>query len=57
MVRPEVIVQRQQVNLSDVPGMFNTLLIDVKQQPPKQEEAGKRTVFFDDVEKRSALGK
>ena len=57
MVRPEVLAQRQQANLSDVPGMFNTSLIDVKQQPPKQEEAGEDTVFEDNRDTESALGK
>ena len=57
MVRPEVLAQRQQANLSDVPGMFNTSLIDVKLQPPNQEEAGEDTVFQDQRETRSALGK
>ena len=40
-----------------MPGMFNTSLIDVKQQPPKKEEPTESTVFHDDRDKRSALGK
>ena len=59
MVRlhPKVLEQRQQANLSDIPGMFNASLMDVKQQPPKRMEAGEKTVFEDDVEKRRGLGK
>ena len=59
MVRlhPEVLHKRRQANLSDEPGMFNTSLIDVKQQPPKQKEAGEETVFDENEEKREAVGK
>ena len=56
-IHPEVLEKWQQANLSDVPGMFNASLIDVKQQPPKQKEAREKTVFEDDEEKRRGLGK
>ena len=59
MVRlhPEVLERRKQANLSDMPGLFNASLIDVKQQPPERKEAGEKTVFVDDTEKRVALRK